>query len=87
MNIIHISSTELKNNVSEVINNVYYKKIVTIIERHGKPIVKIVPTEESPLKDQKKMDVAEKLRKTFGSIPDFPDVTKFRLSRKKWPTL
>ncbi len=43
-----ISATELKNKVSEVLNDVAFKGNVTVIERYGKPIAKIVPTEEEP---------------------------------------
>src|SRR5437764_508634 len=42
-----ISATELKNKISEVLNKVAFRGDVTIIERHGKPIAKIIPTEES----------------------------------------
>lgn len=74
-----ISATELKNKISEVLNSVYYNKSVTIIEKHGKPIAKIVPVEDA----SKKTDLKTALNRTFGSLPDFPDVTKFRRSRKK----
>lgn len=68
-----ISATELKNKVSEVLNEVAFKGNVAIIERYGKPIAKIVPTE----------NLDKVLNKYFGALPDFPDVTKFRRSRKK----
>lgn len=75
-----ISSTELKNKVSEILNNVAFKGNVAIIERYGKPIAKIVP-----VKDEKRVvgDIRKALNETFGAIPDFPNVTKFRRSRKK----
>lgn len=68
-----ISATELKNKVSEILNNVAFKGDVAVIERYGKPIAKIVPAE----------NLDEVLNKYFGALPDFPDVTKFRRSRKK----
>lgn len=75
-----ISSTELKNKVSEILNNVAFKGNVAIIERYGKPIAKIVP-----VKDEKRVvgDIRKALNETFGAIPDFPNVTKFRRSRSK----
>lgn len=68
-----ISATELKNRVSEVLNEVAFKGNVAVIERYGKPIAKIVPAE----------NLDKVLNKYFGALPDFPDVTKFRRSRKK----
>lgn len=74
---IVISATELKNRVSEVLNDVAFGGNVAVIERHGKAIAKIVPAEN--------LDTV--LNKYFGVLPDFPDVTKFRKSRKKKLTL
>lgn len=81
-----ISATELKNKVSEVLNNVYFTGNETIIEKYGRPFVKIIPF------GRKHKRSREELRKvldaTFGSLPDFPDVTKFRRSgRRKIPSL
>lgn len=73
-----ISSTELKNKVSEVINDVAFKGNVTVVERHGKALVKIVPIEEKP-----KEDIKEALDRLFGSMPDFPDVTRDRKFTKR----
>lgn len=70
-----ISATELKNRVSEILNEVAFKGNVAIIERYGKPIAKIVPTAN--------LDLDKVLHKYFGALPDFPDVTKLRRSRKK----
>ena len=75
-----ISATELKNKVSEVLNDVYFGGNIAIIERYGKPIVEISPVNKSKLR---KMNIKEVLDATFGSLPDFPDVTKFRVSRRK----
>ncbi len=76
-----ISATELKNRVSEVLNEVVFKGNVAIIERYGRPIAKVVPVEEKSLLTRE--EVRKALRATFGSLPDFPDVTKFRRSRRK----
>lgn len=76
-----ISATELKNRVSEVLNEVTFKGYTAVIERYGKPIAKIVPVEDSTKKDRE--EIRKALDSTFGSLPDFPDVTKFRRSRKR----
>lgn len=76
-----ISATELKNRVSEVLNEVTFNGNVAVIERYGKPIAKIVPVEDSIKKG--KEEIRKALDSTFGSLPDFPDVTKFRRSRKR----
>lgn len=80
MDIKYVSASELKRNSAEILNSVYYKKNTTIVEKFGKPIAKIIPIEEKNL-DEK--DISETLKKYFGSIPDFPDVTKDRRSRKR----
>lgn len=78
------SASELKDKVSDILNDVYFKKRIAIIERYGKPIAKIVPVDtiERSVADAKKA-----VESTFGVIPDFPDVTKDRVSRKKSITL
>lgn len=77
-----ISATELKNKVSKIINEAYFKRETIIVEKHGKPMIKIMPIEE----DREKK-IKEALDKYCGIMPDFPDVTKFRRSRKRWPKL
>lgn len=39
----YISATQLKNNIADVLDEVRFKGTVTIVERHGKPVAKIVP--------------------------------------------
>lgn len=75
-----ISASKLKNKVSDVLNDVHYKKNIAIIERYGKPIAKLIPidTNQTNISGIKKA-----LDNSFGSIPDFPEVTKNRASRKK----
>lgn len=82
--ITYISATELKNKVAEVLNKAYFGGDVTVIERFGKPIAKIVPVEE---KRETKSNIAKSLKETFGSISEFPEVTKYRRSRKHFPVL
>lgn len=65
-----ISATELKNKISEVLNEVTFKGVVAVIERYGKPVAKITPIKGTKIS-------------YFGALPDFPEVTKFRRSRKK----
>lgn len=80
-----ITATELKNRVSEVLNTVYFTDSETIIEKYGKPIAKVVPFKEHK---RSKENIRKALDVTFGSLPDFPDVTKFRRSgRRKIPPL
>lgn len=73
-----ISATQLKNNISYILNEIHYKRNVAIIERYGRPIAKIIPMDgEKTVSGLKKV-----LDESFGMIPDFPDVTKNRRSRK-----
>lgn len=71
----YISASELKERISEVLNSVHFEKKVAIIERYGKPVAKIVPFDT-------KKNVSSLVDKYFGILPDFPDVTKDRKSRK-----
>lgn len=68
-------------------NNAYYRGETTVIERHGKPIAKIVPIEDVKERSSRFERRLKAINKYAGSIPDFPDVTKLRNSRKKWPVL
>ncbi len=77
-----ISATELKNKVSEVLNTVYFNGTETIVEKHGKPIARIIPINDKARKMSKK-DIKRVLDETFGSMPDFPDVTKYRRFRNR----
>lgn len=75
-----ISASELKRNVSEILNAVHFEKKITVIERYGKPIVKIVPFDENNTSEK---SVAPLLKEYFGVLPDFPDVRKNRKFRKR----
>lgn len=81
MHKISISATELKNKVSEILNEVYFEDKITVVERYGKPIVKIVPIREDKARSREELKKA--LDHLFGAMPDFPDVTKFRVSRRR----
>mgnify|MGYP001582292276 CR=1 FL=1 len=75
-----ISATDLKNRVSDILNDAYFHGKVTVIERYGKPIAEIVPADKSTMD---KDNIKKALETTFGILPDFPDVTKFRVSRRR----
>lgn len=77
-----ISATDLKYKVSDALNEVYYNGKTITIERHGKAIAKIVPVLANS-KDDKALEKG--LKETFGSIPDFPEVTKLRNFKPKRP--
>lgn len=75
-----ISATELKIKVSEVLNDVVFKGNTAVVERYGKPVAKIVPVGNIR---KSREEIRQALDATFGSLPDFPDVTKSRVSRHK----
>lgn len=77
MHIVNISASELKNNVSDILNDVYFNKKTAIIKRYGTIIAKIVPV------DKENKDVGSVLDKYFGVLPDFPDISKKRSFRKR----
>jgi hypothetical protein len=74
MDEINVTTTGLKNNVSGIMNNVYFKRKTVLVKRYGKILAKIVPVTV----EKKKIDTT----KCFGSIPDFPDVIKDRKNFK-----
>jgi prevent-host-death family protein len=80
VNNVYISSSELKRNVAEILNSVYFGKKIAVVKRYGKIVAKIIPVD-------KKEDISKKihslLNKYFGVLPDFPDVSKTRNFRKR----
>ena len=80
MNILNVSSSELKQNVAEILNNVYFHRKTAVINRYGKTIAKIVPVAKA---DTKTTNTKSLLDKYFGILPDFPDVSKTRTFRKR----
>ncbi|MGD8744648.1 MAG: type II toxin-antitoxin system prevent-host-death family antitoxin [Candidatus Woesebacteria bacterium] len=76
-----ISSTKLKRDTAEILNSVVYGNTEAIVERYGKPVAKLVPIKSK--KGTNKRDWGKVIEKYYGAIPNFPDVTKDRLSRKK----
>ncbi len=77
-----ITATELKNKAAGVLNNVIFTGTETVILRHGKPVAKIVPV-KMYASTTRIIDIKKAIDATFGSLPDFPDVTKFRRSRRR----
>ena len=80
-----VSATDLKNRVADILNNVIYTGSEVIVERHGRPVAKITPISGSF--ERRKVDIKRVLDKTFGSDPNFPEVTKFRSFRRKVPRM
>ena len=80
-----VTATELKNNVADILNRVIFTGVETVILRHGKPVAKITPIER--ISERRTADIKKVLDETFGSDPDFPEVTKFRTFGRKVPKL
>ena len=80
-----VSATELKNKVADVLNEVIFTGSETVIERYGKPVAKITPIRRTF--GSRRLDIKRVLDMTFGSDPDFPEVTKFRTFGRKAPKL
>lgn len=49
------------------------------VERHGKIVIEMIPKKTSSLE----VDLLALRKKYYGSLPNFPDVTKYR-ANKKW---
>jgi prevent-host-death family protein len=82
MNTFIVPATKLKAKVSDVLDDVYFRREIAIVERYGKRIAKIVPYEEREAV-KKKEDARAFWKKFYGIFPDFPDVTKDRYSRDR----
>lgn len=84
MKTLTIPASDLKNKTARVLNQVAYGQATVIVERFGRPVAKIVPVlgKETDL-------MARELNKTFGKIPDFPNVRSERKFTRKavslWP--
>ena len=78
MNTFTVTATELRTNAADILNRVHYEKKTALVERGGKVIVRMSP-EEAFLRFG--------LKRSFGAIPDFPDVASDRRSRKKFVKL
>ena len=76
-----ISATELKNKAADVLNEVIFSGSEMVVERYGKPVVKIVPVKNVR---KTKNDLKKALDSTFGAIPDFPDVARERRASRSF---
>lgn len=79
MRVTRLSSTELKRRTAEVLNLVAYGEVMAIIERYGEPLVKITPIPSPKIE----IDWEKKLRRYFGIIPNFPEISKARYFRRR----
>lgn len=78
MNTFTVTATELRKNAADILNRVYYEKKVALVERAGKVIVRMHPAA---------LSLIPASSRSFGAIPDFPDVIDDRRSKKRLLTL
>lgn len=78
---IYVDATELKNNISSVLNSVYFGGNTALVRKHGKVIVRIVPANTGSKGDNFSS------KKYFGVLPDFPDISSKRHFSKRKITL
>lgn len=71
---VKITATELKNNLSDILNKVIYEDVQYSVYRHGKEVVTLI----KPDPKEKLKEIREGLKKYKGSMPNFPDVKKYR---------
>ena len=82
MDTFTVTATHAKQNFADLLNRVAYEKKTALIEKHGKVIVRVVPEKNTP----PKKSLQEIWDSLGGSMPDFPDVTKFRRNKRRWRT-
>lgn len=83
MNTFTVTATELRKNAADILNRVYYEKRIALVERAGRVIVRMTPTEP----DGAKESFADVWKRFGGVMPDFPDVKKFRRNKRRWRTI
>lgn len=83
MNTTYITATDLKKKTAEILNKVHYEKKIAVIERFGQPLAKLIPIGD----EGKREDTKTLLKKYYGILPTFPDVTVLRHFRKRKITL
>ena len=76
----YYTATEAKNKFGSVLNDVVKNGYTAIIQKNNKPIVEIKSIKQRNVSDEEKLKA---LRKLYGCMPDFPDVTKDMVSRKR----
>lgn len=77
----HIAISDARATLPELVKKVNNTSDEIIITAYGKPVAKLVPANAD--KTTEKKDYKKVLERSFGILPDFPDVTKARVSRKK----
>jgi len=82
MNTFTVTATDFRTNAADILNRVMYEKRVIRIERHGKAVAKIMPIEDAPT-----ISIKDRLMKSYGALPDFPDVKNFRRNKRHWRTV
>ncbi|MDP1722193.1 MAG: hypothetical protein Q8L37_03210 [Candidatus Gottesmanbacteria bacterium] len=83
MNTFTVTATDLRKNAADILNRVYYEKKIALIERAGKVIVRMHPS-NTDAPHESFLDV---WNRSAGSMPDFPDVKKFRRDKRHWPAI
>ncbi len=73
-----VTATELKVKTSEILDDVAFNKTTSLIERNGRLIAKLVPLENYANRENR---VRVALKDSFGSIPDFPLVKRYKSRR------
>ncbi|MBU2052184.1 MAG: type II toxin-antitoxin system prevent-host-death family antitoxin [Patescibacteria group bacterium] len=79
MNTFNLTATELKRKTAEIINEVVFARREAIIERYGRPVARIVPV----IKLEEITSKSAAMKKYFGSIKNFPAVSKLRLFKRQ----
>lgn len=79
MDTFNLTATELKRRTAEVINEILYARREAIIERYGRPVARIVPV----IKLEAVKSRTAAMKKYFGSIKNFPTVSKLRYFRRR----
>lgn len=74
---IYVDATELKRDISSILNSVYFGGNTAVVKKYGKVIVRIVPVNE----EGSNKNLSSK--KYFGILPDFPEVSLKRRFRNR----
>ena len=83
MDTITVRATDLKNRTSEVINWVFYKNKDVLVERYGRPVVKIIACSDGV--ETEKRDLQKVLDRYYGAIPNIK--APRRSKRTRYPDL
>lgn len=83
-----VSSYEARTNLGELINLAYYQGVEVIVERMGKPMVKITRISDQPISSSQKTALAKLAGIWKGRDGDVIETTvkEFRKSGKLVPT-